>query len=342
MTQNDDGPAYVAPFETEGVPDRALRVYARLWQFETWLRHMAYTELRALLGDNWSMSLKTSTKSFEADKHLSHMPTPEMNALSYAPLSALTSLVKEHWDCFKGYLHPVDIWESKLKEVSQIRHRAAHFRSGHVDDYVRLRQFLRDVDPGFWKFCTSYNADYPILPPSEDAVTSHFLPFDPLPWGEIEAGRYARVGMVDKSLVVGVTVGVLTRPWAPETGLPIEGGAGHLYAIRLMALDSRRFDYPALLASTQRVHGHLAHISLDAFETTLRLTVPSILGAGKVVELAENFLEVARYSVSRSRDYVPGRVDAQADEWPEYVLGPTNPLTFLDPSMKCSFFGAED
>jgi hypothetical protein len=29
-----------------------------------------------------------------------------------------------------------------------------------------------------------------------------------------------------------------------------------------------------------------------------------------------------------------------ADEWPEYVLGPSNPLTFLDPEMKCSFFGA--
>lgn len=341
MTQNDDGPGHVAPFETEGVPERALRVYARLWQFETWLRHMAYTELRALLGDGWSTSLKTSMKSFEADKHLSHMPTPEMNALSYAPLSALTSLVKEHWDCFKGYLHPADIWEAKLKEVSQIRHRAAHFRSGHVDDHSRLRQFLRDVDPGFWKFCTSYNADYPILPQSEDPVTSHFLPLDPLPWGEIEPGRYARVGMVDKSMVVGVTVGVLTRPWA-EAGPPIEGAAGHLYAIRLTALDSRRFDYPALLAGTQRVHGHLAHISLDAFETTLRLTVPSILGATKVVELTEKFLEVARYSVSRSRDYVPGRVDAQADEWPEYVLGPTNPLTFLDPSMKCSFFSAED
>jgi hypothetical protein len=32
-------------------------------------------------------------------------------------------------------------------------------------------------------------------------------------------------------------------------------------------------------------------------------------------------------------------VDEFAMQWPEYVLGPSNPLTFLDPDMPCDFFG---
>jgi len=32
------------------------------------------------------------------------------------------------------------------------------------------------------------------------------------------------------------------------------------------------------------------------------------------------------------------KVQRLADRWPEYVLGPKNPLCFLSPDMPCSFF----
>ncbi len=79
--------------EVAEVPKRVLATYSRLWQLETWLRRMVYVELRALLGDGWSDGLPTSSASMAADKRLTHMPTPEMNALSYAQLSKLQDLI---------------------------------------------------------------------------------------------------------------------------------------------------------------------------------------------------------------------------------------------------------
>lgn len=171
MTEAADAPKPNAFDEANEVPERALRVYARLWQFETWLRQMVCVELRALLGDEWSAQIKENAKAFTSDKYLKHMPTPEMHALSYAPLSQLTNLVRDNWSCFEPYLPPRPLWDAKLSEISQIRHRSAHFRIGHADDYSRLHQYLRDIDHGFWTFCTSYNHGHPVLPPSGDAVT---------------------------------------------------------------------------------------------------------------------------------------------------------------------------
>lgn len=68
-------------FETADVPEQALRTYARLWQFETWLRQMVYVELSALRGGRWNEGLPADPGSRRADKHLIPMPTPEMNAL---------------------------------------------------------------------------------------------------------------------------------------------------------------------------------------------------------------------------------------------------------------------
>ena len=55
----------------------------------------------------------------------------------------------------------------------------AHFRLGHEDDLARALQLLRDLDRGFWTFCTSYNDAQPILPASNDPVVQHFLDLDP-------------------------------------------------------------------------------------------------------------------------------------------------------------------
>jgi hypothetical protein len=325
------------PFDEAGeVPERALRIYARLWQFETWLRRMVYVELRALLGNDWSKSIAPNDKAFDSDKYLKHMPTPEMNALSYAPLSQLTKLVGENWQCFEPYLPPRPLWDAKLAEIAQIRHRIAHFRIGHVDDHARLLQFLRDIDKGFWTFCTSYNDADPILPQSDDPVTTHFLSLDPLPWSEIQPGKWARIGHVDKSPVVGMTVQVLTRPWAAPTR-QVDGTPGHLYDFALMAHE-RKFDYGRLLEATRRLHPDLVHVCLDTFEDTLRLTIPTVLGSAAVIALMEEVLERARSHVGRSRNPVAPDAERIAAEWPEYVLGPKDALTFLAPDMPCSFF----
>jgi hypothetical protein len=334
-----DNPTSTAFDETSEVPERALRIYARLWQFETWLRRVVYVELRALLGDQWSAGLSVNGSSFNADKTLRHMPTPEMNALSYASLSQLTKLIDANWACFELYLPPQALWNAKLIEISQIRHRMAHFRVGHVDDYPRLLQFMRDIDRGFWTFCTSYNNALPILPVSRDRVTQHFVALDPLPWGEVEPNQWARIGAVDRSETVGMTVNVLRRPWA-STVETVDGSQGYLYDIMLQANDGRKFDYGALLEQTRRLHEHLVHVGLDQFEDTIRVTAPAVLGSEVLIPLVETLLGAARNNVRRGRN--PSALDAHAvaADWPEYVLGPRDPLTYLAPDMHCSFFSA--
>lgn len=102
MSDDNDAEKQRAFEQVPEVPVHVLNTYSRLWQLETWLRTMVYVELRALLGDDWATGLSPSSISFQADKSLSHMPTPEMNALSYAQLSKLTQLIASNWDCFGG------------------------------------------------------------------------------------------------------------------------------------------------------------------------------------------------------------------------------------------------
>lgn len=317
------------------VPMHVINTYSRLWQLETWLRTMVYVELRALLGDDWAKGLNPNSGSFQADKSLTHMPTTEMNALSYAQLSKLTDLIAANWDCFAVYLPPRDLWEAKLKEVAQIRHRVAHFRVGHVDDLPRLQQFLRDIDKGFWTFCTSYNDMNAIIPQDTDAVAKHFLPLDPLPWVEIEEKTWAQVGFRDKSLPVGLSVRSQRRPWCHA---PLEPGKpGHLYDFYMFAQDGRAFDLPNLLARTRTRHQHLVHLCLDNMDNAIRFTIPSVLGAAEIIDITQFIYDEAIYACRRSPLPPPTEL---ADAWPEYVIGVSNPLTFLAPDMPCAFFAA--
>lgn len=318
------------------VPVQMVNTYARLWQLETWLRTMVYVELRALLGDDWAEHLNANSSSFQADKSLTHMPTAEMNALSYAQLSQLLKLIGAHWDCFATYFPPKNLWDSKLQEISQIRHRTAHFRVGHADDLARLKQFLRDIDKGFWRFCTSYNDIDPMLPQDSDPVTKHFLTLDPLPWVEFETKKWAQIGARDRSLPVGLSVRTQQRPWATasfEAGKP-----GGFYDLYLFAQDGRAFDLPRFLEGTQTRHKHLVHLCLESDGDSVRLTIPSVLGATAVIELVRFFYDAAVNAARRGRSANAAATNALADSWPEYVIGSNNPLTFLDPGMPCSFF----
>lgn len=318
------------------IPVQMINTYARLWQLETWLRTMVYVELRALLGDDWAAGLNANSSSFQADKSLTHMPTAEMNALSYAQLSQLLKLIGGHWDCFATYFPPKSLWEAKLQEISQIRHRTAHFRVGHADDLARLKQFLRDIDKGFWRFCTSYNDMNPILPHDRDPVTKHFLPLDPLPWVEFEPKNWAQIGVRDKSLPVGLSVRAKQRLWVTD---PFEvGKPGGLYDLYLFAQDGRALDLPRFLEATQSRHKHLVHLCLESNGASVRLTIPSVLGATAVIELVQYFYDAAVNAVRRLGSFDAAATNALADSWPEYVIGSNNPLTFLDPGMPCSFF----
>jgi hypothetical protein len=327
-------------FGIPGLPERILQTYARLWQLEIWLRRMVYIELRALAGDDWEARiLGASAKPKEADKRLSHMPTPEVDPLSYLQLSSVCQTIDANWDLFKGYLPPQSLWKAKVEEISQIRHRVAHFRVGHHDDLARVIQLLRDVDQGFWTFCTSYNDAQPVLPQSDDPVVSHFLEYDLIPWGEIEPGKWARVGSADPDAPLTMVVEVLRRRWA-KWAVPVAGNEGLLYDVTIHARSNRHIGYTQLLNSTLNLHGHFAHICLEDFAKSIRVTVPAILGREKIIKLIEHLHEKVLNALVPGFFDRPGSAQKLANEWPEYMIGPDNPLTFLGSHMPCSFFAA--
>lgn len=315
--------------------DDTLKIYARLWQFETWLRRMVYVELRAKKGDKWNQGLhKPNTDPKKEDKNLSHMSTPDQNDLSYAQLWHLLHLIEENWDCFIKYLPPKKIWKAKNQEIAQIRNRVAHFRTCHSDDLKRVEQFLRDLDKGFWLFCTSYNDAQPVLPAESDKVTKHFLHLDPIPWSEIQPKQWARVGHVDKSMAVGIQVNKVYRPWFVANDNKTKE-IGVLYDISLLAFD-RKFDAGRFLESSLHIHQHLVTLDFDSLQSTIRLIIPAVLGSKKIIELVTLAEKWAHNSVTRIS---PGSTPPDvASEWPEFVLSEKDPMTFLGPDMPCSFF----
>lgn len=335
----------------ERLPENHLLLYAHLWELETWLREMVYVELVARYGSGWGAKIVGDPQRVQArDGRLRHMPTRETQSTSYILFSQLRRTISRRWRLFREYLPPKNIWEARLDEIEQIRNRVAHFRHGHADDLTRVQQLLRDIDRGFWRFCTSYNDASPLLNRRRpDPLARQFAPLDPFPWTEVEPNTYARIGMAPPDLEMAVTVEVLRRPWLKgRRPASVMGRYGYLYDIRMHARDNRTFDYPQFLASTRRLHKLVCHICLDAFERSIRVTIPCIEGESVVLPLAKHLVAEAQGALqrtpSRTRLHadvmaISRRIDKLALVWPEYVLGPGNPLTLLGPDMPCAFFG---
>ena len=325
------------------LPERILQSYSRLWQLETWLRRMVYVELRALRGDSWitKVRLGKAKGSQKSDKALVHMPTPEEDPLSYAQLSELRRIITENRLLFDPFLPPEKIWDARMDEIAQVRHRIAHFRKENERDLDRVVHLLRDIDKGFWKFCTSYNDKHHVLPQSDDPVVAHFLPLDPLPWVEIETGKWAQVGSVPHDRWFGVTVDTTAQPWA-KWATPVAGREGILYDVTIFLRGPRRrhFDYARLLENTRKLHSHFVHICLGNHADDIRVTIPAVLGAKPIVEILEQLIDMARscaYPGEWPRHR--GTIKSVANAWPEYVLEPDQALTLLTSDMPCSIFG---
>ncbi len=327
-------------FGVSQLKPQALRIYAHLWQFENWLRCLVYVQLRARDGDDWQKDLQISKAKVpkEGDKRMTHMPTPEDDILSFVPISELKRVIAENWSLFESYLPPKDIWGAKFEEVMAIRHRIAHFRSLHQHDAARVLQFLRDIDQGFWRFCTAYNNAQPVLPQSDDPVVSHFLEHDLFAWTKVDGSKWARIGHAAPSERFAVTVEVLPMPWATWS-MPIAGQPGFLYDVMIYARGQRHLDYRSILRTTLNLHPHIVHLCLDGGAKPFRFTVPACLGKDKVISIIEGFFDAAQNSLRPGlEDVSNGPAQRLADSFPEYVLGPENPLTFLSPDMPCDFF----
>jgi hypothetical protein len=320
------------------VNEESLVVYARLWQLEKWLREMLYVELKSEKGRNWINFNKTKN-TYEADKKLQHMPTSDHSPASYLTFSELTKLIKNNWHLFSIYLPPLNLWEAKLEEIVHIRNRIAHYRKGHPDDLDRLLQLMRDIDKGFWEFCTSYNDIKPILPQDKDPVTKKYLELDPFAPKQISENEWATFGSAPRDMLYTVSVNTIKRKWAEYSEI-VGDTPGYLYNIRIYIRNERQYNYKNFLDQTKTIHSNFVHVCLDTFSDSIRVTLPAVLGSDKVIEIIDKLIDTTEYTMESSHRINADDLSVQklSEEWPEYVLGPKNPLTFLDPGMPCSFF----
>jgi hypothetical protein len=118
-------------------------------------------------------------------------------------------------------------------------------------------------------------------------------------------------------------------------------GEGFLYNVLIYARGRYKHDFKLLLENTRRLHKHVVHLCLGGDQKAFRLTIPAVLGTDLVSKITTAFYDAALSTLRPGLDMLADeRVQQLADAQPEYVLGPSHPMTFLTPEMPCTIFGA--
>jgi hypothetical protein len=211
-----------------GVPGLASALHARWWQLETWLRTLAYVELRTRYGPTWLDQVPARAVAHaRSEARLAHMTSPDANLiLSYFDISDLFEVVKQHWDLFAPSLIDLDVWEGRVRELKQIRHRIAHCRRPHQDDIPRLEQTLRDLDPGAVRAILGYNTRYECDTEYEDPIVAQ--------WIRKQHELSPLVDHADSSYRIAFNLTFSRRPWTNplDDGQSITGQPGYLWHAR--------------------------------------------------------------------------------------------------------------
>jgi hypothetical protein len=334
-----------------------LNAFLRLYQLETWMREMAYLELKAFYGTDWwefvkgldrpAVPVHFAEKYRTKDKQHPHTSTPENDPLWFISLDTLLKIMlhPKIWGRFQTYFTTRKILQIKFEEIAQIRNRVAHCRSLHQYDVRRVEQLMLDLDHGFWRFCTSYSDSY------------HFtekLADNPLAKHLAQAQRRGDHLEVDLYYTIRPSL-KLRRRLRPQLG------AGIVYDVRIGSKHplNRFFDYDQILKTTRAVHGSVLHIILDSFQTGFRITIPGTTQSDRVIEVFEKFSYACRnnysvrplvpidHGIAENVDPVGETVNRKepiqliAEKWPHYVISPAHPYSFLDGGCPCSFFGID-
>jgi hypothetical protein len=188
-----------------GVNPDAVKGYCLFYQLERWLREMVYLELKAHFGESWWKEVEKAlqrsraggipaARSLIADKQHPHMSTPENDPLWFLSFDSLLKIIFDGdlWRFFETYLTTKRLVRAKFEEIASIRNRIAHYRALHKDDVDRVAAALRDLDSGFWRFCTSYNNGSWFIPPfTQDPIYKYFAARQHLGPTKTTAGSYA-------------------------------------------------------------------------------------------------------------------------------------------------------
>lgn len=353
------------------VQTESLIGYARLFQLENWFRELVYLETKAHFGNQWwaeaeqALSRSASPgipadKSLRGDKKHPHMATPENDPLWFLSFDSLLKVVFDDqlWSLFEPYLTTKELLQAKFTEILPIRNRIGHNRKLHEDDLDRLRRLLRDLDQGFWRFCTSFNDVNPFIGDRRsDRLYQAFQDRMGFDYAEIEPNRWALVGST-RGMSQNVMVEYSFRPSANANGFPEKG---RLYHFNFWLTGNQRaMDYQPILEYTQKYHPMVIYIILDSSQRTLRVTIPALYEPENIIAAAERFYyavgnmftvpywpsidkqaQEAGASVLEEYDAVNKPFELIASRWPHYILPPGHAFEVLGPDCPCSFFEAD-
>lgn len=218
-----------------GVPGYASALHARWWQLETWLRSLAYVELRSKFGSSWTKQVSEKALRYARNEaRLAYMPSPDAElVLAYLDVYDLFDLIGEHWDLFEASLIDADVWQGRTKELRQIRHRIAHCRRPHVDDLSRIEQCLRDLEHGAFRAVTDFNNQRQPDPDLDDPIVAAWV-------REEHPDARRLIKHAAQNYEVHFRLVYSRRPWSQgrRTGTRITGSLGYLWhAVFLIRAD---------------------------------------------------------------------------------------------------------
>lgn len=154
--------------------------------------------------------------------------------------------------------------------------------------------------------------------------------------------QWARVGVAPRELSYTLSINFMKRKWAEDTK-EIAGVAGYIYDVSIILRNDKIFKYNELLSGIRKFKRELIHVCLDALSDSIRVTIPAVIGVDSVCNIIDGLINAVDNSITLStlRDKDKNAVHKLSNEWPEYVLGPQNPLTYLCHDMPCSFFNVD-
>jgi hypothetical protein len=263
---------------------------------ETWLRQLAYVELRARDGRQWDQAVLAASGRQSQDAQFRHMASIDTeNPLAYLDYSQLIDLIGRNWEQFEPVLIRRSSWDSRQEELLRIRHRIGHVRRPHEDDLNRVEQTLRDLERGAFIACASYNRQ---AAPSagqhddavDDAVTSGWI---------AQRHQVARlIDHADNQYETSVVFRLSRRPWAamPDNLASAPGVFWHAsFFMRNRHVDVSDFWHADSFAVARQLALHLvaddpSHISLTFAAADDDQAVADAIGAA-----LETFLSVSRH-----------------------------------------------
>lgn len=312
-------------------------LYARWWQLETWLRELAYVELRALRGAAWTTSVKVANPRLAQDAAFTHMAGPDSeNPLAYLDYSQLIEVIENNWPHFQYALLEPRAWQGRQDELKRIRHRIGHLRRPHPDDLTRLELTLRDLERGAFIALASYNdTDEPDLVKHQDPITEGWIrQRHPIAQRLINHARRE----YDTFLLVRFS----RRPWAPPSN-DLAGASGVIWHAEFVMREGRGIDLAELWQydMMESVRPLLLHVVSD-YPGRVRFTFSAVDDAQQISDAIGKLFDIVLL-VSRRFDWE--RFDM--DEWThtgrslDYrVQAGTGWATVDETTLPNSYFGA--